>query len=238
MSFTFKQFHIDDTHCAMKVGTDGVLLGAWAPTLPITKHILDIGCGSGLISLMLAQRTPNAQVTGIEIDAQATIDAKQNVAQSPFANRVNIVCNDILHYAQSCAQRFDCIVSNPPYYEEAVLPPSSFRAKARHTTGGGLTFEALLHSVNMLLDTSASNSYFSIILPAQGVNNFITLASFYHLNLMMCTHVRTRPNKPCKRMLLCFSPHEVCPRTDELILVNHEGTRSAQYDALCQDFYL
>lgn len=238
MSFTFKQFHIDDTHCAMKVGTDGVLLGAWAPTLPTTEHILDMGCGSGLISLMMAQRSPKAQVTGIEIDAKAAIDAQQNAAQSPFSNRLSIVHDDVLHYAQSCAQRFDCIVSNPPYYEEAVLPPSDFRAKARHTMGGGLTFEALLHCVNLLLNKSAPHACFSVILPTQGADKFVTLANIYDLNLMRCTHVRTRPNKPCKRVLLCFSPHVVTTQTDELILVNHDGSRSTQYQAFCQDFYL
>lgn len=237
MSFTFKHFHIDDAHCSMKVGTDGVLLGAWSPILHAT-HILDIGCGCGLISLMAAQRVVNAQITGVEIDAAAVTDAELNVRRSPFGNRINIIKQDAIQFARNSQTTFDCILSNPPYYEEDVLPPSALRAKARHTAGGGLTFEALLHSVDLLLDKSAHLPCFCIILPSKSVEKFITLSSLHGLFLAKRTDVLTRPHKPCKRVLLCFTTKATTLITDKLFLIDGNGKRTAQYQELCKDFYL
>ncbi|MFR1987405.1 MAG: tRNA1(Val) (adenine(37)-N6)-methyltransferase [Prevotellamassilia sp.] len=135
--FTFQQFTIDDSRCAMKVGTDGVLLGAWAD-LSETTRILDLGCGSGLIALMAAQRNPQALVKGVEIDEAAAADAQANVAASPFHERVQITCADALTLSAPSFEA-DCILSNPPYHEEELLPPEAQRAAARHTGGGGLT---------------------------------------------------------------------------------------------------
>lgn len=235
MSFTFKQLHIDDTHCAMKVGTDGVLLGAWADVAE-AHHVLDIGCGSGLITLMMAQRAPQAMVEGIEIDDMAAADARHNVSLSPFAQRIQIIEGDALSYTS--APLFDHIVSNPPYHEESLLPPSSTRAKARHTSGGGLTFEALFETVNRLLNKEATQAVFSVVLPTQAVSRFVTQAAIYGLQLSRITHVVTRPQKPCKRTLLAFSPHNVTTIEDTLVLLNHDGSRSAEYESLCADFYL
>lgn len=135
----------------MKVGTDGVLLGAWAD-VQHSRNLLDIGCGSGLIALMLAQRNAAASVTGIELDEAAAADARQNVSASPFAQQVHIVCGNVLTYPDTSGGAvFDHIVSNPPYHEEELLPPSARRAAARHTSGGGLTFAALLHTVSQLI---------------------------------------------------------------------------------------
>ena len=126
--FTFKQFIIEDAHCAMKVGTDGVLLGAWADVAGC-RHITDIGCGSGLIALMAAQRAPEARVTGVEIDPEAVADAQANVAASPFAHRTEIVLADVCRYAAP-APKSDCLLRNPPYHEEDLLPPVTSRATA------------------------------------------------------------------------------------------------------------
>lgn len=235
MSYTFKQFHINDEHCAMKVGTDGVLLGAWADISGATQ-VLDIGCGSGLISLMLAQRAPSAHVVGIEIDADAANDARGNVASSPFANNVEVVTGDALHFAPQCL--FDLIVSNPPYHEESLLPPSALRAKARHTSGGGLTFSALLESATRLLNKKAKHARFAVVLPTQAAQRFTTLAAIYGLNLCRETKVVTRPNKPCKRTLLEFTPHPMAPCTSTLVLLNEHGERSNDYNLLCSNFYL
>ena len=234
--FTFQQFTIHDTHCAMKVGTDGVLLGAWADTQD-AKRILDLGCGSGLIALMSAQKNRNAHITGIEIDAAATEDARANVTASPFADQIEIVCADALHY-DSTEGRFDCIISNPPYYEEDLLPPSSTRAAARHTQGGGLTFAALLKAVDHLLDADAPQARFSVILPTQAVSRFLPLAMLHNLHPARRTSVVTRPGKPCKRTLLEFRRRSTPVITDELVLVNDQGGRSEAYNRLCGDFYL
>lgn len=235
MSFTFKQFHINDEHCAMKVGTDGVLLGAWAD-VSSANHVLDIGCGSGLISLMLAQRAPSAHVVGIEIDADAANDARGNVALSPFANSVEVITGDALHFSPQCS--FDLIVSNPPYHEESLLPPSALRAKARHTSGGGLTFSALLETATRLLNKEAEHARFSVVLPTQAVQRFTTLAAIYGLNLCRETKVVTRPNKPCKRTLLEFTPHATDASTSTLVLLDEHGKRSNDYNLLCSNFYL
>ena len=113
--FTFKQFTIDDSACAMKVGTDGVLLGAWAEVdNAATRRVLDIGTGSGLIALMLAQRLPESRIVGIDIVPEAVEAARRNAAASPFAGRIEMVCADVCHYQPENGELFDAIVSNPP----------------------------------------------------------------------------------------------------------------------------
>lgn len=237
MSFTFKRFHIDDTHCAMKVGTDGVLLGAWADVKG-AKRILDIGCGSGLVTLMVAQRCDTAQVVGVEIDEAAVNDAKDNVTRSPFASRIDVVQADIWEFSQSNSQLFDCIVCNPPYYEEDVLPPTAQRAQARHTAGGGLTFAALLQAVCLLLDRESEKARFTVILPTTTAANLIALAAVHGLDLIRRTDVVTRKGKPCKRVLLEFSPHSHPLQRSTLELLGVGNERSEEYDKLCEDFYL
>lgn len=237
MSFTFKHFHINDERCAMKVGTDGVLLGAWAE-VEEAKNILDIGCGCGLISLMAAQRSPKSNVLGIEIDGDAAADAINNVKNSPYSNRVTITCTDALQFAQTATTKFDCILSNPPYYEEDILPPSASRAQARHTAGGGLTFNALLRCVSLLLDYTNQKARFCVILPTAATSHFICTASIYGLSLTRRTDIVTRPKKTCKRALLCFSPTSSPLRHNQLVLIDKDGGRSEQYQTLCKDFYI
>ncbi len=237
--FTFKQFTIDDTHCAMKVGTDGVLLGAWADVAH-SHNILDIGCGSGLIALMLAQRAPSARVTGVEIDEAAASDAQRNAAASPFSDRTAIAHADLLQWCKGHAGEFDTIVSNPPYHEETLLPPSALRAAARHTDGGGLCFSALLHCTQILLrpQSEAPEASFSVVLPTQAAVRFISLAAAYGLELHRRTDVVTRPQKPCKRVLLTFKRAAGAPEHDTLVLMEADGSRSAAYASLCADFYI
>lgn len=234
--FTFQQFSIDDTHCAMKVGTDGVVLGAWA-ALDTNCRVLDLGCGSGLITLMAAQRMPQGVVTGIEIDPAAADDAAANAMRSPFGDRVRIVCEDVLHY-EAPEGLFDHIISNPPYHEEELLPPESARAKARHTDGG-LSFAALLHAVDHLLDRTATVARFSLILPTPAVTRFVALATGHGLHLSRRTDLITREGKMPKRTLLELSPHDRPHVThDTLILTGTDGRRSEAYEQLCRDFYL
>ena len=162
-AFQFKQFTIRHDRCAMKVGTDGVLLGAWANAKG-KQRILDIGTGSGLIALMLAQRT-DAMITGIEIDPASATQAQENAAASPWADRLQIVATDIAGYTSY--QAFDLIVSNPPFFNEMLLPPGAARSQARHTQA--LTFEALLFHVQRLLSPEGS---FCAILPATALTHF------------------------------------------------------------------
>ncbi|MGM9689141.1 MAG: tRNA1(Val) (adenine(37)-N6)-methyltransferase [Alloprevotella sp.] len=234
--FRFKQFVIDDTHCAMKVGTDAVLLGAWAD-LQGCRRILDVGCGSGVIALMAAQRAPEAQITGVEIDGAATRDAEQNAEASPFADRIRMVHDDITRFAQR-GLRFDCILSNPPYHQEDLLPPLAARAAARHTGGGGLCFEALLQAASSLLDGTCPAARFALVLPTAALPHFLPLAAVYGFNVARRTQVITRPGKPCKRTLLELRLLPVPTVCDELVLVGDDGGRSEAYASLCRDFYL
>lgn len=221
----------------MKVGTDGVLLGAWAD-VSRAHRVLDIGCGSGLIALMAAQRNARAFVTGVEIDPEAATDARANVAASPFAERVRIVCDDVLKLSSSAEEvpPFDCILANPPYHEEDLLPPSVQRAAARHTAGGGLTFAALLRVVEKLL--SPDGGVFSLILPTQSVPHFEALAAVHGLYVSHRTTVVTRPGKLSKRTLLALSRNAVTGESDTLVLLSPDGSRSPQYAELCHDFYV
>lgn len=222
----------------MKVGTDGMLLGAWSRAEGC-RSLLDIGCGCGLVALMLAQRNGGAAVTGVEIDAPSAADAVRNAHGSPFAGRVEIVKADVTRLDFGL-RRFDCIVSNPPYHEEELLPPAAGRAVARHTAGGGLTFAALLRVVARWLAPPPAPSRFSVVLPASARERFETLALLHGLYLVRRTDVVTRPGKPPKRVLLEFRrerPLSPC-QPDTLALVGDDGRRSEAYDALCRDFYL
>lgn len=235
--FRFKQFAVDDDRCAMKVGTDGVLLGAWAEIpAQAAGRVLDVGAGCGLISLMLAQRFPVAEITALEIDPEAAGQAWENVQNSPFARQINVETKDFLCFA---AERpFDAVVSNPPFFEEDLLPPDSARAHARHTATG-LNFESLVaHSAALLSD----GGWLQVIIPKTSQTRFHGLCNAHGLTLVRATDVRTVQRKEPKRVLLHFVKDGVCESSgtvvrDELILMT-DGQRSEQYTALCRDFYL
>ena len=130
--FQFKQFTVFHDRCAMKVGTDGVLLGAWTRTGQGCS-ILDIGTGTGLIALILAQRIPDARITAVELDREAALQAAENVRNSPWAARIEVVEADIRQYATRVSHPFDIIVSNPPFFNSSLHSPSEARTQARHT---------------------------------------------------------------------------------------------------------
>ncbi len=233
MSFRFKQFAIEDSRCAMKVGTDGVLLGAWAEgDNPL--RILDIGSGSGLISLMLAQRFAEAKVVGIDIDQQAVKQSRENVVRSPFTERVEILCTSLQDYAPD--GKFDLIVSNPPYFQQSLQCPDAQRTLARHTPS--LSYNDLLHHAVRLLSADGS---LQLILPAQEEESVVRLAKEYHLQLQRICRVQGRENKPAKRILLHFvhaTSEGVEPEESGLTLETMNGHRTDAYQSLAKDFYL
>lgn len=230
--FRFRQFDIDDDRCAMKVGTDGVLLGAWA-RVGSSSRVLDVGAGCGLVSLMLAQRFPEVRLTALEIDTDAAEQARANVERSPFAAQVTVECADFLTYT---AVQFDHIVSNPPFFEEDLLPPNAQRANARHTSAG-LSFAALVdHSAVLLRDGGS----LQVIIPKAAQARFHTLCTAAGFSLCRSTDVQTVERKAPKRVLLHFVKDAEAPETvlrDELVLMR-AGQRSAEYAHLCRDFYL
>lgn len=169
--FTFKQFFVAHDRCAMKVGTDGILLGAWAPVASV-KRILDIGTGSGLQALMLAQRTEeHVTIDAVELDPQASRQASENAADSPWADRIRIECADVLTWTSEQTARYDLIVSNPPYFTPGVECGTPEREQARYT--GSLDHKALLTSAAELI---SEEGFFCVVLPESTGNTFIEIA--------------------------------------------------------------
>lgn len=227
--FQFKQFRIRHDRCAMKVGTDGVLLGAWACVEGRT--VLDIGTGTGLIALMAAQRNPDAQVLGIEIDEAAARQAQENMAQSPFHSRVSCCCQDVLTFCPT--QRFDAILCNPPFFTEDTLPDDKARALARNNKS--LPFALLVPKVASLL---ADEGTFSVVIPSQAVTDFVALCLAEGLHLMRRLAVQTTAKKQPRRSLLTFTRQHVACNNEVLILLNPDGSRSVAYEELTSAFYL
>lgn len=237
--FQFKQFAINDDRCAMKVGTDGVLLGAWADVAHASR-VLDVGAGCGLISLMLAQRFPQIHVTALELDSDAAIQAQENGAESPFAMQVDVVEGDFADFALQDYGRtfeaFDAIVSNPPFFEEDLLPPDGARANARHTAVG-LNFENLVAGSARLL---CDGGTLSVIIPKDAQLRFHAICNRHGFSLLRATDVRTVIRKAPKRVMLHFVKSRSATAEvlrDEIVLMQ-DGKRSAAYADLCRDFYL
>lgn len=229
--FQFKQFIVRHDKCAMKVGTDGVLLGAWAPVRN-AKQILDVGAGSGLISLQLAQRNSEASITSIEIEPDAASQAQENIRSSPWSNRMEVICSDFRNYHPE--SRFDLIVSNPPYFVDALKCPDNQRCMARHTSD--LNYELLFgHSAHLL----SEQGNISIIIPSEVENMVIDTAWKYKLYPHHCLHVFTKPGKPCRRVLLTFGRKDLPCIKDSLYIEGEKhGQFTPEYIALTKDFYL
>ena len=169
--FRFKQFAVEQDDVAMKVGTDGVLLGAWA-NCEGAKRILDIGTGTGVIALQMAQRNAEAQIHAVEIDEAAAKRARANFDNSPWAERLNVEQTAVQEF--SPAEKFDLIVSNPPYFVDSLLPPDTKRSTARHTHD--LTFEELDNAVARLL---AGDGKFALILPVTEFEKYLTFTQLH-----------------------------------------------------------
>lgn len=230
-SFDFQLFRVRHDQSTMKVGTDAVLLAAWA-NLPATGRVLDIGCGCGVISLIAAQRRA-ATVTGIDIDETSVTQAAENARQSPFADRLCFVASDVRTFTP--AARYDCILSNPPFFIEPLLPPDMRKAAARHTQA--LDFGTLLDHACRLMAEQAS---LQVVLPVNAASCFTDAAGHRGLHVVRRTDVVTRDGKAAKRVLLHFVNHAVttAPRSDSLVLTDGNGKRSAAYSELTRDLYL
>lgn len=230
-SFHFKQFSVSHELCAMKVGTDSVLLGAWADCVP-AQHILDVGTGSGILALMAAQRNPNALVTALEIDPSAVEQARINVAQSPWSGRIHVVQADIRTWQSPAV--FDCILCNPPFYTNGLMSPTAQRNQARQAAC--LPFDELIARCAALL---ADCGTFHVIIPAESCDSFSMLCWENDLYLQRKVWVHTKENKPAKRVLLSFSRARCpYPAGEKLILKSEENEPTDAYRQLTGDFYL
>ena len=227
--FSFKQFTVYHDRCAMKVGTDGVLLGAWTEVSD-ARDILDVGTGTGLISLMLAQRS-EAHIMAVDIDEDAVKQAEENVKNSPWPDRIEVEHHDICHFDSDI--RYDVIVSNPPYFVNSLKCPDGQRNMARHTVG--LNFESLINSCGRLLSSSGR---FSVIIPTDGMDEFMKIASEEGLYLSRRTWIQTKPDATPKRVLMEFKKQPATCVEGCLVVELSRHIYSEEYIALTKEFYL
>ncbi len=227
--FRFKQFCIHHDRCAMKVGTDGVLLGAWGCVEG--RRILDIGTGTGLIALMAAQRNPEAKVWGVDIDEEAVLQAQENISESPFCSRIECILQDVLTFETK--ELFDAILCNPPFFTEDTLPDDKSRALARNNKN--LPFPLLIKKVAELL---TEDGVFSLVVPSGLVQEIVGLCLENGLHLVRRCQVHTTAQKPPRRTLLAFSRQNLKCDEQVLCLMDKDGSRSPQYQELTKDFYL
>jgi tRNA1Val (adenine37-N6)-methyltransferase len=234
--FRFKQFTVEQDRCAMKVGTDGVLLGAWA-NLAQAETILDIGTGTGVIAIMAAQRTIalQAQVDGVEIDESAYLQAQENMAKSPFANRLTVTHQSIQDFEPVSGRKYDVIISNPPFFTGGTFSGNQDKNNVRHTVK--LPHGDLLHATQRLLN---KNGRFCLILPWLEGLRFIEIARNYHFYCTVMTEVRPKLGKNVERLLLQFEWADKKLVKNELILMLEKGQRNdytPEYIQLTNQFY-
>ena len=222
----------------MKVGTDALLLGAWS-SVPTTGDCLDIGCGSGVLSRMLAQRTgPSQLVDAVELDTAAAAEARQNAAASPWSNRIRVIERDILTYPGSAdhlaARCYQQILSNPPYFTAALTNPDRQKQLARHNDQ--LPFAGLLQTAATLL---AAQGRFSLILPTEEADRLLALALCTDWYLLRVQQVRSQPDKAPSRTLLELGRYSSATvHLPELMIRDQQGQYSPAYRQLLADFYL
>ena len=228
-NFTFKQFAVEQDDVAMKVGTDGVLLGAWADC-DGAKRILDIGTGTGVIALMLAQRNTEAKIHAVEIDETATRRARSNFDMSPWAERLTVENCAVQEFEPS--EKFDLIISNPPYFVDSLQCPDAKRTTARHTQD--LTFKELDKAVERLL---AENGRFALILPTAEFEKYLATT---HLHLVRRCDMHPTTGAAVKRVMAEFSKHAQAEILHENITIEKEkrGDYTEEYRTLTKDFYL
>ncbi len=231
--FQFKRFTVRQDRCAMKVGTDGVLLGAWCG-VEEAKSILDIGTGTGLVALMAAQRS-SAEVVAVELDESAASQAAENVAESPWKARITVEKAAVQDFAAQSGRKFDCIVSNPPYFQDSLKSPKGERSMARHTDS--LSYEELVKAVVALMNPMGK---FSVIVPTTEFDDMKQCAASVGLHCSRRTDVLPTPTSASKRVLAEFILTEVTEPIVDTLVIEAGGRHhySEQYISLTKDFYL
>jgi len=230
--FEFKQFTIHQQHCAQKVSTDACILGAWATLATSTKTVLDLGTGTGLLALMMAQKSEHIAIHAIDIDPQAVKQARANAAASPWAARIQVFGGDIRSYVFPYA--YGLIITNPPFFNNSLLGPDAAKNQARHTLS--LSYSDLLESFEkwLLHDGEAA-----ILLPYNEYLEFNTLAErrgFYTYSALLIQH---SPNSVIKRVVFMLSRKRVSTANETtLIIKNNDGSYSAAFIQLLQPYYL
>ena len=230
--FRFKQFTVFQDHCAMKVGTDGVLLGAWTG-VEGCNHVLDIGTGTGLVALMLAQRNSKAKIDALDIDEGCIMQAQQNISRSLFAERIHVQQVSFQYFAQHTDSKYNLIVSNPPYFQNALKSPHLSRNHARHNDSLSF-FDILSSSVSLL----SEGGRIALILPHEFKQTVLDHAAKVQLFATRITNVFPLPHKPAKRLLIEFAKTEVDYVEDNLTIELSRHQYSDEFNALTKEFYL
>lgn len=228
--FYFKQFTIHQANTAMKVGTDGVLLGAWAD-FQNTDSVLDIGTGTGLIALMMAQKYPLAKISAIEINEDAYNDATLNTQLSPWSHRISTILGDINSF--NFNDKFDLIISNPPFYNSTFKELELKRALARHTHS--LSFTELINSTAKHLSINGKCFF---IIPFSEEENFVNSAQKYQLFAHKICRVKGNEASDFKRSLVSFSFSKIPIEESTLVIEKTRGVYTEAYINLVKDFYL
>ncbi|WP_010519493.1 tRNA1(Val) (adenine(37)-N6)-methyltransferase [Croceivirga radicis] len=232
--FTFKQFTVHQDRCAMKIGTDGVLLGAWAPLHNQPDSILDVGTGTGIIALQLAQRSPAELIDALELDDAAYEQCVANFEASDWADRLFCYHAEFSEFVTEMdAEEYDLIVANPPFYTEQVNSGSLERDAARQESS--LPFPNLLEGVAKLLTPEGG---FACIIPFSEEKSFLATARTYGLYATKITHVKGNFTAPMKRSLLYLTFEEKQPMVNDLVIEKERHQYTEDYINLTKDFYL
>ena len=233
-TFQFKKFTINQDRCAMKLGTDGVLLGAWCPIDNNPFSILDIGAGTGILSLILAQRSNAFQIDAIEIDENAYEQCVENFESSPWGDRLFCFHAGLDEFVEEPEDQYGIIISNPPFYSEDFKTENTARDLARFQDA--MPFEDLVEAAHLLL---SENGIFAVIIPYKEEARFIGLCAEVELYPVKVTRVKGTQTAEIKRSLLAFKRYELSVLTaDELVIETARHQYTKEYIALCQDFYL
>lgn len=231
MSFDFKHFHVSDSRCAMKVGTDGVLLGASVDIAEGVGTVLDIGAGSGVVSLILAQRAAACRIVAVEVDDGAAADCSENFAASPWASRLSVHVGDALTFRPDFQP--DMIVSNPPFFLEPVQSPDAARARARHADT--LSPQAVVRYAAAWLSPRGS---VALILPAGCVDDVVYVAEMLHLKERFRLDIRPKTDLLPLRTILQFARTDGPIVRSILSLRTSQGKPTQEYRRLTEDLYL
>jgi len=229
--FQFKQFRVEQDRCAMKVTTDACIQGAWTPLLPGVERVLDIGAGTGLLSLMLAQRKPDIVIDAIEFDNESSVQARENGIASPWRDRINILEGDVRSYGFS--YKYDLIISNPPFFSNSLLGDKEAKNNARHTLS--LTYGDLLKAIAGNL---SDDGYVSVLLPAVEYDQWKELMVADVWNEIGKLSVSHRPGAAVKRIVGLFSKKDTGTMCSTLTIKGDDNNYTPAFIDLLAPFYL
>ncbi|MBS9766440.1 MAG: methyltransferase [Flavobacteriaceae bacterium] len=231
--FQFKQFEVYQDKTAMKIGTDGVLLGAWVTIPNTTTQILDIGSGTGLIGLMMAQRSDAEVIDAIELNENAHTQSVENFENNQWADRLFCYHTSLQEFTTEIDEKYDLIISNPPFFSSTHKDTSKDRAMARHTKT--LTYQELLKNTSILLE---NKGVFAVIIPYSEEEDFLRIAKGYNLHPQRITRVKGNATAKIKRSLLELTFYQTKTKISELIIEIERHQYTEEFRNLVKDFYL